>query len=756
MSPLNRINRIASHICPPVSTSDGGLSMNVTRAKGSSGGFKVAVLGAAGGIGQPLSLLLKMNPLVSVLHLYDVFNTPGVTADLSHTSTSAVVRGFLGNDQLGAALDGMDLVIIPAGVPRKPGMTRDDLFKINAGIVKTLCEGIAKHCPRAVVNIISNPVNSTVAIAAEVFRRAGTYDPRKLMGVTTLDVVRANTFVAEVLGLNPEEVNVPVVGGHAGITILPLLSQVTPAVSFSQEELDQLTNRIQNGGTEVVEAKAGAGSATLSMAYAAAKFAQACLRAMRGEAGIVECAFVQSTVTELPFFASRVVLGRQGVEEVLGLGPMTQYERVWLDKLKPELKASIDKAPAPAEASAASADGENAEQQSAGEAGAEQVVTPWEVSSGGGIDYNKLIEQFGCQRLEPPLVSRMEKLTGVRAHPFLRRGIFFAHRDFDKILDAVEKGERFYLYTGRGPSSEALHLGHLIPFMFTKWLQEAFKVPLVIQLTDDEKYLWKSMSVEEARRLARENAKDIIACGFDVSRTFIFCDFDYVGGDFYQNIVKIARCVTLNQARGIFGFDGEDCIGKVGFPPVQAAPACPSSFPHLFGRKNEVRCLIPHAIDQDPYFRMTRDCAPRLGFHKPALIESRFFPALQGESGKMSASDPNSAVFVTDSPKEIKNKINRYAFSGGGATIEEHRAKGANLEVDVPVKYLSFFLDDDIELEHIKTEYGAGRMLTGEVKGRLVEVLTAMVERHQKARALVTDEMVDAFMAVRPMPHMFS
>ncbi|GJP39312.1 hypothetical protein CLOM_g23695 [Closterium sp. NIES-68] len=343
MSPLNRINRIASHICPPASPSDGGLSMNATRAKGSSGGFKVAVLGAAGGIGQPLSLLLKMNPLVSVLHLYDVFNTPGVTADLSHTSTSAVVRGFLGKDQLGAALDGMDLVIIPAGVPRKPGMTRDDLFNINAGIVKTLCEGIAKHCPHAVVNIISNPVNSTVAIAAEVFKRAGTYDPRKLMGVTTLDVVRANTFVAEVLGLNPEEVNVPVVGGHAGITILPLLSQVTPPVSFSREELDQLTNRIQNGGTEVVEAKAGAGSATLSMAYAAAKFAQACLQAMRGEAGIVECAFVQSTVTELPFFASRVVLGRRGVEEVLSLGPMTEYERGWMEKLKPELKSSIDK-----------------------------------------------------------------------------------------------------------------------------------------------------------------------------------------------------------------------------------------------------------------------------------------------------------------------------------------------------------------------------------------------------------------------------
>lgn len=317
--------------------------MNPTRGKGGSSGFKVAVLGAAGGIGQSLSLLMKMNPLVSVLHLYDVANTPGVTADLSHTSTSAVVRGFIGKDQLGAALDGMELVIIPAGVPRKPGMTRDDLFNINAGIVRTLCEGIARHCPTALVNIISNPVNSTVPIAAEVFKRAGTFDPRRLMGVTTLDVVRANTFVAEVLGLNPEDVRVPVVGGHAGITILPLLSQVSPPSRFTPSELDYLTNRIQNGGTEVVEAKAGAGSATLSMAYAAAKFGDACLRAMRGEAGIVECAYVQSAVTELPFFASPVALGRRGVEDVLPLGPMSEYERVGLEKLKSELKSSIEK-----------------------------------------------------------------------------------------------------------------------------------------------------------------------------------------------------------------------------------------------------------------------------------------------------------------------------------------------------------------------------------------------------------------------------
>ncbi|KAL4377479.1 hypothetical protein GQ457_02G008680 [Hibiscus cannabinus] len=341
-----RIATIAAHLNPSNnSPTEGplGLERGICRAKGGSAGFKVAILGAAGGIGQPLAMLMKMNPLVSVLHLYDVVNTPGVTADISHMDTGAVVRGFLGQQQLEGALTGMDLVIIPAGVPRKPGMTRDDLFNINAGIVKTLCEGIAKCCPKAIVNLISNPVNSTVPIAAEVFKKAGTFDPKRLLGVTMLDVVRANTFVAEVLGLDPREVDVPVVGGHAGVTILPLLSQVKPPCSFTQKEIDYLTDRIQNGGTEVVEAKAGAGSATLSMAYAAVKFADACLRGLRGDAGIVECSYVASHVTELPFFASKVRLGRTGVEEIHALGPLNEYERVGLEKAKKELAASIQK-----------------------------------------------------------------------------------------------------------------------------------------------------------------------------------------------------------------------------------------------------------------------------------------------------------------------------------------------------------------------------------------------------------------------------
>ncbi|CAH8281802.1 unnamed protein product [Eruca vesicaria subsp. sativa] len=301
------------------------------RGKGGKAGFKVAILGAAGGIGQSLSLLMKMNPLVSLLHLYDVVNAPGVTADVSHMDTGAVVKGFLGAKQLEDALKGMDLVIIPAGVPRKPGMTREmTSLKSMLGLLRHYVKG--------------NPVNSTVAIAAEVFKKAGTYDPKKLLGVTTLDVARANTFVAEVLGLDPREVDVLVVGGHAGVTILPLLSQVKPPSSFTPSEIEYLTNRIQNGGTEVVEAKAGAGSATLSMAYAAAKFADACLRGLRGDANVIECSFVAShVVTELPFFATKVRLGRIGAEEEYQLGPLNEYERVGLEKAKEELAGSIQK-----------------------------------------------------------------------------------------------------------------------------------------------------------------------------------------------------------------------------------------------------------------------------------------------------------------------------------------------------------------------------------------------------------------------------
>jgi len=237
-----------------------------------------------------------------------------------------------------------------------------------------------------------------------------------------------------------------------------------------------------------------------------------------------------------------------------------------------------------------------------------------------------LIEDFGTQVIDEHLLKRFEKVTGHPPHPWLRRELFFSHRSLNEILDAVEVGKPFYLYTGRGPSSEALHLGHMVPFVFTKWLQDVFDVPLVIQLTDDEKFLWKDLSLEECKRLAVENAKDIIACGFDIKKTFIFRDTDYIG-TMFSNILKIQKCLTANQIKNIFGFNFSANIGKYMYPAIQAAPSFSSSFPHIFGADSNYHCLIPCAIDQDPFFRMTRDVAPRLHWLKPAVIHSKFFPS---------------------------------------------------------------------------------------------------------------------------------
>lgn len=303
--------------------------------------MKVAVLGAAGGIGQALALLLKTQlPSGSDLTLYDIAPvTPGVAKDLSHIPTDVRITGFAGEDPT-PALEGADIVLISAGVARKPGMDRSDLFNVNAGIVRNLVEKIAKTCPKALIGIITNPVNTTVAIAAEVLKKAGVYDKNRLFGVTTLDIIRSNTFVAELKGKKPQELEVPVIGGHSGVTILPLLSQI-PGVSFSDAEIDSLTKRIQNAGTEVVEAKAGGGSATLSMGQAAARFGLSLVRAMQGESNVVECTYTEGDGKYARFFAQPVVLGKNGVEKRLDIGSLSTYEEKALNGMLDVLKADI-------------------------------------------------------------------------------------------------------------------------------------------------------------------------------------------------------------------------------------------------------------------------------------------------------------------------------------------------------------------------------------------------------------------------------
>ncbi|EEU35555.1 uncharacterized protein NECHADRAFT_55537 [Fusarium vanettenii 77-13-4] len=316
---------------------------------------KVAVLGASGQIGQPLSLLLKSSPLVTDLRLYDIVHAVGVATDLSHIDTPSTVKGYLpDNGGLLHALTGAEFVIISAGIARKPGMTRDDLFKTNAGIIANLVAGAASYCPKAFISIITNPVNSTLPIAAEVLKKHGVFDPARLFGVTTLDVVRGSKFVTDILRhINPQELKVPVVGGHSGATILPLISQSQPPVELSQTQIEAITYRVQFGGDEIVKAKAGAGSATTCMAYAGFRFAQAIIKASQGQSGIVEPAYVylpgipggEAIAGELgvDYFTLPVSLGLNGAISVHPVGPMSDYEAGLLKVAVEELRGNVIK-----------------------------------------------------------------------------------------------------------------------------------------------------------------------------------------------------------------------------------------------------------------------------------------------------------------------------------------------------------------------------------------------------------------------------
>ncbi|ETN83380.1 malate dehydrogenase, NAD-dependent [Necator americanus] len=270
---------------------------------------KVALLGASGGIGQSLGLLLKQDHLVKHLALYDIVGTPGVAADLSHIDTNAKVTAHTGPKELAAAVSDADVIVIPAGVPRKPGMTRDDLFNTNAGIVRDLID--------AMIAIITNPVNSTVPIASEVMKKHGVYDRRRIFGVTMLDVVRAQAFVSQL--------------------------KVTPKVTFTDEEVINLTQKIQDAGTEVVKAKAGAGSATLSMAVAGWRFAHSLLRGIKGEKN-VQCAYVASdAVKGVEYFSTPLELGVDGIQKILGVGKVNAFEQELINASVAELNKNIAK-----------------------------------------------------------------------------------------------------------------------------------------------------------------------------------------------------------------------------------------------------------------------------------------------------------------------------------------------------------------------------------------------------------------------------
>ena len=354
-------------------------------------------------------------------------------------------------------------------------------------------------------------------------------------------------------------------------------------------------------------------------------------------------------------------------------------------------------------------------------------VTPWDVAD--VVDYDKLIDEFGVQRISQEDLEYLKELAikkGMKEHLFLKRGLFYAQMDLSKVIADYRAGKKIFLYTGRASGSGKMHIGHLMPFEFTKYLQDLFDCNLYIEIPDDEKFLFKKkiMSITDVEELMFDDLYHICAIGFNVDKTFIFRTTQYIK-QMYPLVLETAKKITFSQARNVFGFENDSNIGQMFYPAIQIVPT--------FFEK--AQCLIPCAIDQNPYFLLQRDFAQKLGFYKNATILSKFLPALNGPKGKMSASEESQAILLDDSMDSIKKKINKYAFSGGKETIEEHRKYGGDTEIDVAYQWLYFqFEDNDEVILDIKKRYESGELLSGELKSILIERVQEKIEIHQKNR----------------------
>jgi tryptophanyl-tRNA synthetase len=360
----------------------------------------------------------------------------------------------------------------------------------------------------------------------------------------------------------------------------------------------------------------------------------------------------------------------------------------------------------------------------------EMVVTPWEVK--GKVDYERLIREFGTQPLTDALLKKITEHTG-KLHLQLQRRLFFSHRDLDTVLELYEKGTKFVLYTGRGPSGP-VHIGHLVPWIFTRHLQEKFGTRLYFQMTDDEKFLVDDeATLPQTQKYAYENALDLIALGFKPENTFIIYDVQDIDL-LYDVTLEVAKRITYSTAKAAFGFEDSTNIGWIFWPALQAVPC----FIHKKLTGENVPALIPAAIDQDPYWRVTRDIAQKLGYHKPAQIHCRFLPGL-GPGGKMSASEPETSIFTMDPPELVKRKIWN-AFTGGKPTAAEQRKTGADPTLcSVFQYYVYLFEEDDKKLMERERKCKAGEVLCGECKKDLVERLNKFLEEHREKREKAKD-----------------
>ena len=348
------------------------------------------------------------------------------------------------------------------------------------------------------------------------------------------------------------------------------------------------------------------------------------------------------------------------------------------------------------------------------------TVTPWEIN--GKVDYEKLIKQFGTTELTKQMLEKLRlKTKSKKLHHFFTRGFIYSHRDLDKIIDNIDKNN-FFIYTGRGPSGN-MHIGHLIPFMIAKWFQEEFDCNVYIAMADDEKFAFKEkLTFDEMTTLSADNFKDISAIGFNTDKTFFFSDIEFIS-KLYPIALKFAKKTTFSTAKGVFGFTNDNNIGQIIYPVIQVAPTA----------LEDKYCLIPAGIDQDPYWRIQRDVAEKLGYKKVTAVHNKLLPPLQGLDGKMSSSVTETAIFLEDDEKTVLKKINKYAFSGGQPTVEEQREKGGNTNICVVYSWLEIlFEEDDEKLLQRKKDCRSGKILCGECKKYLAEKISKTLRLHQE------------------------
>ncbi len=365
------------------------------------------------------------------------------------------------------------------------------------------------------------------------------------------------------------------------------------------------------------------------------------------------------------------------------------------------------------------------------------TVTPWEVE--GNVDYNKLIQKFGTSAITNELLEKVKSITG-EVHPFLKNRYFFSHRDLDWIINEYQKGNKFYLYTGRGPSG-LIHLGHLMPWLFTKYLQDKFDVKLIFQITDDEKFLFNdNIDMKTINKFTLENILDVIAIGFDPKKTKIIINTKHISY-LYPLSIEIAKKITFSTSKAVFGFSNSTNLGMIGFPPLQSAPCF---LPSLIEKKL-TPVLIPAAIDQDPYWRITRDIAEKMGYYKPAQIHSKFIPGLTS-NGKMSSSKPETALFTVDEPEEIEKKV-KNTFTGGQPTVALQRKLGGDADRCPVYWYLKYLFDSEEKSNERYSNCVGGNLLCGECKDDLIKDVKPFISniqlKREKAKGMIKEFMID-------------